>query len=73
VDTLAGLAGQIGNIDGAGRNARFSHPQAISVSGQGDLYVADAGNQSIRKVTPKGHVSTLAARKSSFHSLALNQ
>jgi sugar lactone lactonase YvrE len=64
VVTVAGAAGQSGNADGIGSGARFFHPQAISVDSLGDLYVADAGNQAVRKVTPKGVVSTLCGRQS---------
>lgn len=68
VSTLAGAAGQSGNSDGTGRDARFNHPQAITMDGRGDLYVADTGNQTIRKVTPKGAVSTLTGRRTSVDS-----
>ena len=73
VDTLAGLAGESGNVDGVGSNARFSHPQAVSVDAQANLYVADMGNQTIRKVTPNGHVSTLSAHKIALHLPALSR
>jgi streptogramin lyase len=67
VSTLAGAAGQSGKTDGTGSNARFNHPQAITVDGRGNLYVADTGNQTIRKVTPTGVVSTLIGRLSSVN------
>lgn len=60
VTTLAGAAGQYGARDGAGPAARFSGPSGIVADRHGNLYVADTGNQSIRKIAPDGTVSTLA-------------
>ncbi len=54
VSTLAGLAGIWGNADGTNSNARFFEPEAVVVDGSGNLYVADSGNNSIRKLTPSG-------------------
>jgi serine/threonine protein kinase len=62
VTTLAGFPGVPGNIDGVGARARFSSPQALSVDGAGNLFVADADNSVIRKITPAGVVSTVAGR-----------
>jgi len=58
VITLAG--GKKGFKDGAGDEARFSDPIGIAVDANGNVYVADRGNHSIRKITPEGVVSTLA-------------
>jgi len=60
VTTLAGLAGSKGSSDGIGLSARFSSPTGIAVDNAGNIYVADTGNVTIRKVTPTGGVSTLA-------------
>ena len=59
VTTLAGLAGVPGNADGTNGNARFFHPQEIAPDNSGNLYVMDSYNQTIRKVTLDGVVSTL--------------
>jgi sugar lactone lactonase YvrE len=58
--TLAGQVGVRGDLDGAGTNALISSVNSIAVDGAGNLYVADAGNQAIRKITPAGVVTTIA-------------
>ncbi|HYM61190.1 MAG TPA: hypothetical protein VEZ11_09885 [Thermoanaerobaculia bacterium] len=60
VTTLAGTAGSEGNVDGTGRVARFRSPQGVAVEGDGNVYVADSRNDSIRKITPAGVVTTIA-------------
>jgi DNA-binding beta-propeller fold protein YncE len=61
VTTLAGLAYNFGSTDGTGSAARFSNPRGIAVeAGGANIYVADSSNQTIRKVTAAGVVTTLA-------------
>lgn len=60
VTTLAGLAGSSGSSDGTGSAARFNHPVGVAVDGEGNVYVTDNGNSTLRKVTPGGVVTTLA-------------
>jgi sugar lactone lactonase YvrE len=60
VSTLAGAAGIAGFADGVAGAARFSQPGAVAVDSNGVLYVADGGNNSIRRITPGGVVGTLA-------------
>lgn len=60
VTTLAGLAGDGGTADGPGAVARFFRPSAVAVDVNGFVYVADTYNNTIRKITPGGVVSTLA-------------
>jgi sugar lactone lactonase YvrE len=60
VSTLAGTAGQSGSADGTGSAARFNFPVGVAVDSSGNVYVADAKNFTIRKITPAGVVSTLA-------------
>ena len=60
VSTLAGSPGQSGSTDGQGAAARFSIPTGIAVDSTGNVYVADNGNYTVRKISPDGLVSTLA-------------
>ena len=50
---LAGAQNTSGFIDGVGAAARFNDPQGIAVDAQGNVYVADFGNNSIRKIVVK--------------------
>ncbi len=54
VTTLAGLAGSAGSADGTNSTARFHHPCGIAMDSATNLYVSDADNDTIRKVTPVG-------------------
>ncbi len=60
VTTLAGSAGMSALTDGSGSAARFSEPSGIVLAPDGDLYVADKGNNVIRRVTTAGVVTTYA-------------
>lgn len=60
VTTVAGAYTQAGYRDGKGDQARFKYPVDLVVDAQGVLYVADAGNNCIRQITPDGTVTTLA-------------
>lgn len=66
VSTVAGSAGQFGSTDGIGAGARFSSPSGVAYDGAGRLYVADAGNHTLRQIVlATGAVSTLAGRAAS--------
>lgn len=60
VSTLAGTAGSKGSVNGVGAAARFFEPIALAVDATGTVYVAEVGNNSVRKITAAGVVSTLA-------------
>jgi hypothetical protein len=63
VSTIAGLAGVPGSADGTNSDARFNGPYGIAADSSGNVYVADAGNNTIRMLTPAGAnwvVSTIA-------------
>jgi sugar lactone lactonase YvrE len=62
VSTLAGTPGVCGSGDGRGSAAHFCEPRDIAVDRKGILYVADTGNSSIRMISLKGEVTTLAGR-----------
>ena len=66
VSTLAGLAGTSGGTDATGRGARFNKPGGVAVDNAGNVYVADYGNHTIRKVTPGGVVTTIGGLAGSF-------
>ncbi len=59
VSTIAG-DGTIGYQDGPVANAEFYDPMGSTFDSQGNLFVADYGNNVIRKITPGGTVSTYA-------------
>ena len=60
VTTLAGTAGKKGAANGKGAAARFNYPRAVAIDSVSNVYVADSGNNTIRKITPAGVVTTLA-------------
>ena len=68
VTTIAGTAGQSGTTDGIGAAARFNSPRGIAVDGDGNLFVADSANGTIRRITPAGAVTTLAGRPDTYAS-----
>ncbi|HEX4803716.1 MAG TPA: hypothetical protein VFV14_09400, partial [Myxococcaceae bacterium] len=52
--------GMMGYADGSGSAARFTSPTGVAVDASGNVYVTDLGNETLRKITPAGMVSTLA-------------
>lgn len=62
VTTWAGQAGEVGSADGFGADARFDYPSGVATDSAGNVYVADGGNHTIRKIAPTGEVTTLAGR-----------
>ncbi len=68
VTTLAGTAGSFGSEDGIGAAARFQYPVGTATDASGNVYVADSGNDTIRKITPGGVVTTLAGTAGSSGS-----
>jgi regulation of enolase protein 1 (concanavalin A-like superfamily) len=62
--TLAGT-GSAGSADGAALQASFNNPSGIAVNGAGDIFIADFGNNRIRKLSG-GAVSTFAGSTSGY-------
>ena len=65
VSTVAGKLRVAGSANGTGADAQFGrwvNPNGIALGPDGNIYVADAGNSTIRKVTPQGVVTTIAGR-----------
>ena len=61
VFTFAGTgeAGEVGD-GGPATEAQFAFPTDPAVDGSGNLYVADSGNQRIRRIDPEGVITTIA-------------
>jgi sugar lactone lactonase YvrE len=59
---IAGSPGSAGAQDGTGTGARFSNVMTLVADQEGNVYVADAGNYAVRKVTPEGVVTTVAGQ-----------
>jgi|JI6StandDraft_1071083.scaffolds.fasta_scaffold02783_6 ELWxxDGT repeat protein len=60
VSTFAGTVGSSGSVDASGITAKFSGPRGITVDATGNVYVADSGNHTIRRITSAGVVTTVA-------------
>jgi sugar lactone lactonase YvrE len=58
VSTYAGSTR--GDLDGPAATAKFGDIQSIAVADDGTLYVADAGNNKVKKISTTGMVTTVA-------------
>lgn len=70
VSTLAGQR-EPGLSDGTGAEARLNNPQGLAVARSGEIYLADSGSGSIRRVSASGEVSTLLSGLQSPSAVAI--
>lgn len=66
VVTIAGN-GTAGYVDGKGTESRFREPISLAVGPKGNIFVADSGNNLIRRIDKKGNVTTYAGRLKAGH------
>ena len=67
VSTLAGMDGKPGYKDGIGATAQFNGPRGVATLGT-DVYISDTGNNSIRKISQDGNVTTLVGTRGSLQA-----
>ena len=60
VNALAGSVTNFNSFDGTGASAQFYQPEGLAVDPGHNVYVTDAWNHTIRKISPAGVVTTLA-------------
>jgi WD40 repeat protein len=71
VTTFAGS--ESGFVDGVGTTAQFASPFGLAVDKNDNIYVADAANNRIRKITPAGIVTTLEAELDKPNDVAIDK
>ena len=61
ITTIAGIGGNGFSGDGApAGTARLSFPSGLALDAAGNLYIADAGNNRIRRIDSSGRITTVA-------------
>ncbi|MBB3194041.1 PKD domain-containing protein [Roseateles terrae] len=69
VSLVAGVPRTADLRNGAASQANFNFPTHLAAAADGTLYVADYGNNVVRKITPEGEVSTVAGRRGASCSI----
>jgi hypothetical protein len=59
-ESLAGFSGLSGTLDGLRSAARFNGPHSVALDTNGNIYVSDFGNHTIRRISTTGNVTTLS-------------
>ncbi len=72
VRTVAGLPGFQASTNGLGLNARFYYPDLVVADAQSNLFVWDAGDSEVRKITPGAAVTTYASGTGISTGMALD-
>jgi sugar lactone lactonase YvrE len=62
VTNLAGDEQFFGSTDGTGAAARFFAPAGLATDNKGNIFVADSGNHTVRKISTTGVVTTIAGK-----------
>jgi uncharacterized protein (TIGR03437 family) len=72
IASFAGVGGFVGfaGDDGPAAKARLCGPASVSLDSTGNVYIADACNQRVRKVSPAGTINTVAGGRSQDGDLA---
>jgi len=63
-----GIAGHTGD-SGQATSAELKHPTGIAIDHKGNIYIADLGNNCIRKINAKGRITTVAGTDTSGHTI----
>ena len=66
INFAGATATSAGDVDGNGANAKFNFPRGICADPQGNLYVADSGNNKIKKIAPNGDVTTISGSTAGY-------
>jgi sugar lactone lactonase YvrE len=61
-NAFSGALQSAGSADGVGTQAQFSKPRDVAQDAAGNVYVADTGNHTIRKIAVDGRVTTIAGK-----------
>jgi hypothetical protein len=60
VTTIAGVPGIAGSDDGPALQAHLNTPSGLDVAPNGDIFITDTGNHTIRLLSPDGQLRTIA-------------